>query len=574
VSADAECPQDWNLSLPEETTLTHLHTIRATPVGVPKLTIPKMPSRTTPPENNPNGEHPTPAANNNRWRFNGSGQLVDSEAAPAGWSLSEDMGRLSLGEVAGDVGEAVHGAIRTPPKSIMPNGTVVPLNDGSPLETSSDVSADSSPVHQMPVSHSRGSSTDTAISSSQESAVSASSQTLLGTAPAPTKANATAEVKERPHSFSGGLSSADLRRLQQVDENSQIHLPSEGTDRHLQTTQQWPSLQYREPVGATDRQYQPEPPTYPSLSSHSANIPRPQPQHYEYQTTPAAARLPPHRDELEVDYNLQQRNFSPLLQGPGIGATAAQSAFIGRPAHATLPFRQLPRGFPQHGLPPTPTAMGYGGGHHTAHLSLGNTQQIYDMMLPGHQPESHHPAVTRVQQQHNVFRPTHHHSASDPSNMRDTTSLALLSSGLQGFVPSAPGMFSPSMAPAPAIPVYPNQFYPGQEVYPRSDVMTAQVMAARLQAQYTGPYGTMAAQGMGLDGDAQTNLNGPSANNRKLGLYKTELCRSWEEKGTCRYGAKCQFAHGEDELRKVTRHPKVNHTTVSQLRPTDIFLSV
>jgi hypothetical protein len=50
---------------------------------------------------------------------------------------------------------------------------------------------------------------------------------------------------------------------------------------------------------------------------------------------------------------------------------------------------------------------------------------------------------------------------------------------------------------------------------------------------------------------------GPSANNRKLGLYKTELCRSWEEKGSCRYGAKCQFAHSENELRKVSRHPKV-----------------
>jgi len=41
-----------------------------------------------------------------------------------------------------------------------------------------------------------------------------------------------------------------------------------------------------------------------------------------------------------------------------------------------------------------------------------------------------------------------------------------------------------------------------------------------------------------------------------LGLYKTELCRSWEEKGTCRYGPKCQFAHGEEEIRKVSRHPK------------------
>lgn len=39
-------------------------------------------------------------------------------------------------------------------------------------------------------------------------------------------------------------------------------------------------------------------------------------------------------------------------------------------------------------------------------------------------------------------------------------------------------------------------------------------------------------------------------------LYKTELCRSWEETGTCRYGSKCQFAHGKDELREVPRHPK------------------
>jgi butyrate response factor 1 len=39
-------------------------------------------------------------------------------------------------------------------------------------------------------------------------------------------------------------------------------------------------------------------------------------------------------------------------------------------------------------------------------------------------------------------------------------------------------------------------------------------------------------------------------------LYKTELCRSYEETGTCRYGAKCQFAHGKDELRPVLRHPK------------------
>jgi len=42
----------------------------------------------------------------------------------------------------------------------------------------------------------------------------------------------------------------------------------------------------------------------------------------------------------------------------------------------------------------------------------------------------------------------------------------------------------------------------------------------------------------------------------KQNLFKTELCQSWRETGSCRYGPKCQFAHGKDELRPVIRHPK------------------
>jgi len=38
-------------------------------------------------------------------------------------------------------------------------------------------------------------------------------------------------------------------------------------------------------------------------------------------------------------------------------------------------------------------------------------------------------------------------------------------------------------------------------------------------------------------------------------LYKTELCRKFIQTNTCRYGAKCQFAHGQDELRGLMRHP-------------------
>lgn len=38
--------------------------------------------------------------------------------------------------------------------------------------------------------------------------------------------------------------------------------------------------------------------------------------------------------------------------------------------------------------------------------------------------------------------------------------------------------------------------------------------------------------------------------------YKTELCRPFEESGHCKYGDKCQFAHGLPELRTLSRHPK------------------
>ncbi|KAL9539976.1 hypothetical protein MBANPS3_009949 [Mucor bainieri] len=36
-------------------------------------------------------------------------------------------------------------------------------------------------------------------------------------------------------------------------------------------------------------------------------------------------------------------------------------------------------------------------------------------------------------------------------------------------------------------------------------------------------------------------------------LYKTECCRNWEEKGHCRYGKRCRYAHGREELRPILR---------------------
>lgn len=38
--------------------------------------------------------------------------------------------------------------------------------------------------------------------------------------------------------------------------------------------------------------------------------------------------------------------------------------------------------------------------------------------------------------------------------------------------------------------------------------------------------------------------------------YKTELCRNYSTYGYCSYASRCQFAHGLEELRCRTRHPK------------------
>ncbi|KAF8213424.1 hypothetical protein K438DRAFT_1915501 [Mycena galopus ATCC 62051] len=504
------------------------HSLRRPPsAGIQKLSYPSTMSQLadTPSSN------PDVAPGASHWRFNSNGQLVASEAENAEWDLADEIVRLKIGEVAGDSAE--ERPIRTPP---------------NPLDTVSIPSVNSSPLasDHIGASHSRGSSTDSTVSSSHDSVASNTRVTQV-----PVKLDSPTDVKERPHSFSGGLSTADLRRLQQTGDSS-------GQEAEVPFQQQWTAMQYRD-ADKQQQQFAPEQPAYPSLAAHGAAVHRPQqqgphPQLYDYRT--GAPQNVPNRDDLQIDYNIQQRNFNPLPQG------ANAPAFIpGRPNNAApgMPYRQPPpRGFPpQQGLLPSPTALGYPGVPHAPHLSLGSSQQLYEMMLPGH--ENHHPAVSRVQQQHGAFRaPGHHHSASDPSQLRDVATLALLNNNMQAF--AAGNMFPQAVGMPPAggvMPMYPGQFYAqAAEAYGRPDV----AMAARLQAQYTGPYGVPpGAMGMtdgSLSPAGSQNGQGPSANNRKLGLYKTELCRSWEEKGTCRYAGKCQFAHGEEELRNVSRHPK------------------
>lgn len=47
-----------------------------------------------------------------------------------------------------------------------------------------------------------------------------------------------------------------------------------------------------------------------------------------------------------------------------------------------------------------------------------------------------------------------------------------------------------------------------------------------------------------------------SLSKKKISLYKTEICKSFESSSFCSYGERCQFAHSLEELRDIERHPR------------------
>lgn len=54
----------------------------------------------------------------------------------------------------------------------------------------------------------------------------------------------------------------------------------------------------------------------------------------------------------------------------------------------------------------------------------------------------------------------------------------------------------------------------------------------------------------GYTSEESTQVSKDAKSNEKVDeqKYKTQMCANWIEKNECRYGNKCQFAHGKDEL--------------------------
>ncbi|KAG9104628.1 hypothetical protein FRC06_000774 [Ceratobasidium sp. 370] len=240
-------------------------------------------------------------------------------------------------------------------------------------------------------------------------------------------------------------------------------------------------------------------------------------EHYDYRTH----SIPSHTSNTD-DHTVEYRYPADMTVRP----IAAMPMPVTMPAPAVPPTAHYPPGidyrYPQATYPAPPPPGAYAPMPPAAPQPLYPADMHHERGVSAGYPHGHAPHL----------RPVHHHSASDPA-IRDA---AAILSALQTYPPPHMSHVSGAIYGAPYSP---NNFYTQADAYTPA---LAQALARQLQ--YDAP------------AYLRENHGGPSANNRKLGLYKTELCRSWEEKGSCRYGPKCQFAHGEEEIRKVSRHPK------------------
>lgn len=97
---------------------------------------------------------------------------------------------------------------------------------------------------------------------------------------------------------------------------------------------------------------------------------------------------------------------------------------------------------------------------------------------------------------------------------------------------------------------------------PRSVSAGNKATSSQQQQQPTSPYlqrisskssPLLSASGKKSDLDKKAALQQVNLTGSR---YKTELCRPYQESGTCKYGDRCQFAHGVEEIRTLVRHPK------------------
>lgn len=151
---------------------------------------------------------------------------------------------------------------------------------------------------------------------------------------------------------------------------------------------------------------------------------------------------------------------------------------------------------------------------------LGNQNMFVDSAQHFHDERL---ASTDTRIANNFFRSTPHHSVSDPSGMKHTTAALLLdeqSAHGTSIPPLPPGVFLPMRPSNPH--QYANHFYPTMNSL-RQELMSDANGAGveHMSSQYE--KGNLVSTTLIPCHPNSPHISGPSANNRKLGLYKNRI---------------------------------------------------
>jgi hypothetical protein len=439
------------------------------------------------------------------------------------------------------------------------------LNPVDPSSTPSSHSTfdDSAALSRETSAHSRGSSTASSVSAAPK----ADRPPRAFASPlGPESAAIGSFSSERPHSFSGGISQSDLRRLQNLPTKGQPPSPISTLERldgprtsppKENTNEAWGDRLSATALTST-------PPRYPTLEEQPTAFPSIQNQGDGSQLAFHHAVSPPVPERqpvnLSMDLPVRGAGGGQVLYGTTSRSDHTPSRNSRQPISPGYSLAQQQEvvqqayAFPSHNRP-APLDRSIPGYNPQGFYELGSPppppirrdQQVLGQRIPS----SPHSNFAGVQPAVNGDHPT----------LRSAMSMAMMNNG-QGMGPfvgmpsPASGIYTPQTNNASpmggSFPGFNGQsFYPPTPGYNNPEALSTAMSRMTISSPYNG------SAGLRGDPDSSPTQQGPSANNRKLGLYKTELCRSWEEKGSCRYGAKCQFAHSDNEVRKVARHPKV-----------------
>ena len=194
------------------------------------------------------------------------------------------------------------------------------------------------------------------------------------------------------------------------------------------------------------------------------------------------------------------------------------------------------------------------GGGSSPPLSYSSAPFLFSPSSRQHRPPPPHPPHPYQEQSHSQQQPPPSSSSSSPS------SSMLPPPAYHARLPHPHLFHSPSHSAAHAPPPYASRSvsHPTTSFSSHPPPDQQHAFSPPLHPYMPSPSlsPAMVSSSSSSASSSPSFSSSPPVSSHQASLYKTELCKSWQSSGCCRYSSKCKFAHGSAELVAVQRHRK------------------